>query len=128
MALLESCLVEVPVVMGFVRPVILMPVGILAGLSTSQVESILIHELAHIRRWDYLVNLMQIRGGGAAVLSPGGVVGLRADPDGAGELLRRRGGADEGRRARICGDAGDDWKATAGRRERRHWQRREGIS
>src|SRR6185369_15918968 len=56
--LLESCLVDVPMVMGFVRPVILMPVGLLAGLSTSQVESILIHELAHIRRWDYVVNLL----------------------------------------------------------------------
>jgi beta-lactamase regulating signal transducer with metallopeptidase domain len=57
--LLESCLVDGPVVMGFVRPVILMPMGLLAGLSTDQVESILIHELAHIRRWDYVVNLLQ---------------------------------------------------------------------
>src|ERR1039457_350005 len=57
--LLESCLVDVPVVMGFLRPVILMPMGLLAGLSTDQLESILIHELAHIRRWDYVVNLLQ---------------------------------------------------------------------
>ncbi|MBZ5621091.1 MAG: GWxTD domain-containing protein [Acidobacteriia bacterium] len=57
--LLESCLIDVPVVMGFLRPVILMPVGLLAGLSTDQLESILIHELAHIRRWDYVVNLLQ---------------------------------------------------------------------
>jgi len=57
--LLESCLVEVPVVMGFLRPVILMPMGLLAGLSTDQLESILIHELAHIRRRDYVVNLLQ---------------------------------------------------------------------
>jgi GWxTD domain-containing protein len=58
-ALLESCLAEVPVVMGYARPVILMPVGLLAGLPVAQVEAILIHELAHIRRQDYLVNLMQ---------------------------------------------------------------------
>ena len=58
--LLESCLAEVPVVIGYVRPVILMPVGLLAGLPAGQVESILLHELAHIRRHDYLVNLMQI--------------------------------------------------------------------
>jgi GWxTD domain-containing protein len=57
--LLESCLVDVPVVMGFLRPVILMPMGLLAGLTTDQLESILIHELAHIRRWDYMVNLLQ---------------------------------------------------------------------
>ena len=58
-ALLESCLAEVPVVIGYARPVILMPVGLLAGLPVAQVEAILIHELAHIRRQDYLVNLMQ---------------------------------------------------------------------
>lgn len=57
--LLESCLVDVPLVMGFLRPVILMPIGLLAGLTTDQLESILIHELAHIRRWDYVVNLLQ---------------------------------------------------------------------
>lgn len=57
--LLESCLAEVPVVIGHLRPVILMPVGLLAGLPVAQIESILLHELAHIRRADYLVNLMQ---------------------------------------------------------------------
>jgi GWxTD domain-containing protein len=58
-ALMESCLADAPVVMGYMRPVILMPVGLLAGLPVAQVEAILIHELAHIRRQDYLVNLMQ---------------------------------------------------------------------
>jgi GWxTD domain-containing protein len=58
--LFESCLAEVPVVIGYVRPVILVPVGLLAGLPAGQIESILLHELAHIRRHDYLVNLMQI--------------------------------------------------------------------
>jgi GWxTD domain-containing protein len=58
-ALLESCLADVPVVIGYARPVILMPVGLLAGLPVAQVEAILIHELAHILRQDYLVNLMQ---------------------------------------------------------------------
>src|ERR1022692_449006 len=57
--LLESCLAEVPVIIGYVRPVILMPVGLLTGLPAAQVESILLHELAHIRRQDYLVNLLQ---------------------------------------------------------------------
>ena len=57
--LFESCLAEAPVVIGHLRPVILMPVGLLTGLPVAQVESILAHELAHIRRQDYLVNLMQ---------------------------------------------------------------------
>src|ERR1035441_5339131 len=57
--LLESCLAEVPVVVGYLRPAILMPVGLLAGLPVGQVEAILLHELAHIRRYDYLVNLLQ---------------------------------------------------------------------
>ena len=58
-ALLQSCRVESPVALGLLRPVILMPAAILAGLSVSQLEAILAHELAHIRRWDYLVNLVQ---------------------------------------------------------------------
>ena len=58
--LLESCLAEVPVVVGYLRPMILMPVGLIAGLPTAQVEAILLHELAHIRRYDYVVNLMQV--------------------------------------------------------------------
>ena len=57
--LLESALSRVPVVIGHFRPVILMPVGLLAGLPPSQIEAILLHELAHIRRQDYLVNLFQ---------------------------------------------------------------------
>ncbi|HEY2015945.1 MAG TPA: GWxTD domain-containing protein [Bryobacteraceae bacterium] len=57
--LLESLLIDTPVAMGFLRPAILVPVGLLMGLSTDQLESILVHELAHIRRRDYLVNLLQ---------------------------------------------------------------------
>jgi GWxTD domain-containing protein len=58
-ALLESGLAGAPVVMGHLRPVILMPVGLLAGLPAGQIESILLHELAHIRRQDYLINVLQ---------------------------------------------------------------------
>ncbi len=57
--LLESALAETPLTIGLWRPVILMPLGLLAGLPTEQVEAILLHELAHIRRHDYLVNLLQ---------------------------------------------------------------------
>lgn len=58
-ALLETCLADVPVVIGYLRPVILVPVGLLAGMPAGQVEAILLHELAHIRRCDYLANLLQ---------------------------------------------------------------------
>jgi len=52
-----STLVDVPVTLGFLKPVILLPAAMIAHLSTQQVEAILIHELAHIQRRDYLVNL-----------------------------------------------------------------------
>jgi GWxTD domain-containing protein len=58
-ALLESCRVDVPLVAGYLRPVILLPLDLLSGLPAGQVEAILLHELAHIRRRDYLVNLLQ---------------------------------------------------------------------
>ncbi len=58
-ALLESAAVTVPAVVGWLRPVVLVPASTLAGLSPRQLEAILAHELAHIRRHDYLVNLLQ---------------------------------------------------------------------
>ncbi len=58
-ALLESALVEVPTVVGWIRPAILLPASALTGLSPDQLEAILAHELAHIRRYDYLVNVLQ---------------------------------------------------------------------
>ncbi|HEY0256797.1 MAG TPA: ankyrin repeat domain-containing protein [Candidatus Methylacidiphilales bacterium] len=58
--LLESAVVEVPTVIGWLRPVILVPATFFTGLPPDQIEAILAHELAHIRRHDYLVNLGQI--------------------------------------------------------------------
>ncbi|MGA9769496.1 MAG: M56 family metallopeptidase [Blastocatellia bacterium] len=54
-----SLLVEVPTVIGWMRPVILVPASALTGLSPEQLEALLAHELAHIKRYDYLVNLIQ---------------------------------------------------------------------
>src|SRR5260370_27180356 len=54
--LLESCLAEVPVVIGYVRPVILMPVGLLAGFPAGQGQYSLPHPLAHTPRHDYPVH------------------------------------------------------------------------
>ncbi|HEV7508351.1 MAG TPA: M56 family metallopeptidase [Thermoanaerobaculia bacterium] len=57
--LLESVAVSVPSVVGALRPILLVPASTLAGLSPRQLEAILAHELAHVRRHDYLVNLFQ---------------------------------------------------------------------
>jgi beta-lactamase regulating signal transducer with metallopeptidase domain len=58
--LATSVRLQAPVVLGYIKPVILVPAGMLAGLSMEQVETILLHELAHIRRHDYLANLAQM--------------------------------------------------------------------
>ena len=57
--LLISLKVEVPMAIGWLKPVILLPANMLSGLSTPQLEMLLLHELAHIRRHDYLVNFFQ---------------------------------------------------------------------
>ena len=57
--LLNSVHVQGPIVIGWFKPAILLPVGCMTGLSTLQIEAVLAHELAHIRRHDYLVNLLQ---------------------------------------------------------------------
>lgn len=57
--LLESCLVRAPLAIGHLKPAIVVPIGLLTGLPSDQIEAILLHELAHIRRADYLLNLLQ---------------------------------------------------------------------
>lgn len=57
--LFESVRVNTPMVIGFVKPVVLLPVGLVTGLTTKQIEAVLAHELAHVKRYDYLVNLLQ---------------------------------------------------------------------
>ena len=48
-----------PSLLGIVRPLILLPPAALSGWSVEQLEMVLLHELAHLRRWDNLVNLLQ---------------------------------------------------------------------
>ncbi len=57
--LLSSNRVTAPVVVGWRKPTVLLPASSLGGLSLQQTETILAHELAHIQRGDYLVNLLQ---------------------------------------------------------------------
>ncbi len=51
--------VTVPVVIGVIRPMILLPIALGTGLTPDQVQAILTHELAHLRRYDHLVNVLQ---------------------------------------------------------------------
>lgn len=56
----ESHEIDAPAVIGWFRPVVLVPVSALTGLSQKQIEAVIAHELAHIRRMDAFVNLFQI--------------------------------------------------------------------
>jgi beta-lactamase regulating signal transducer with metallopeptidase domain len=57
--MLKSLAVDAPMVIGWLKPVILVPAAALAGMAPQALETILAHELEHIRRHDYLVNLLQ---------------------------------------------------------------------
>lgn len=56
---LESAQIAVPMVVGVLKPVLLLPMGLVAHLTPREIEAILAHELAHIKRHDYAVNLLQ---------------------------------------------------------------------
>lgn len=55
----ESAAVQVPTLVGWLKPVVLVPASALMGLSAAQLQAVLAHELAHVRRHDYLVNILQ---------------------------------------------------------------------
>ena len=55
---LESQVVRIPMVVGYFKPVILIPTEMLTGIPTEQIESIIAHELAHIKRNDYIINVL----------------------------------------------------------------------
>jgi beta-lactamase regulating signal transducer with metallopeptidase domain len=55
----ESAVAHTPAVIGWIRPVVLLPASAISGLAPSQIEALLAHELAHIRRHDYLIHLVQ---------------------------------------------------------------------
>jgi beta-lactamase regulating signal transducer with metallopeptidase domain len=57
--LLESAMVQTPMAIGWLKPVVLLPIGLVNRLSVAEVEAILAHELAHIARRDWIFNLLQ---------------------------------------------------------------------
>lgn len=48
-----------PIALGTLKPCVLLPAALLTRLPVSLIEALLAHELAHVRRWDYLANLLQ---------------------------------------------------------------------
>jgi len=57
--LLISLKIDVPMAIGWLKPVVLIPASMVSGLNAAQLEMLMLHELAHIRRHDYLVNFIQ---------------------------------------------------------------------
>ncbi len=55
----ESGIAKTPMVIGYLKPIILFPIGLLAALPSHEIEAILLHELGHIKRNDYLINILQ---------------------------------------------------------------------
>ncbi|MFC2103945.1 M56 family metallopeptidase [Bacteroidota bacterium] len=55
----ESQLIKIPLVLGYFKPVIVIPTEMLTGIPSNQIEAIIAHELAHIRRNDYILNVLQ---------------------------------------------------------------------
>ncbi len=55
-----SAKVQVPMMLGHLKPVILLPLALVSRLDTQQVEAVLLHELAHIKRHDYFWNILQM--------------------------------------------------------------------
>ncbi|MFZ0455234.1 MAG: M56 family metallopeptidase [Ignavibacteriaceae bacterium] len=58
--ILQSQMIDSPVVIGFLKPVLLIPVSFFTGIDSRYIEAILLHELAHIKRYDYFVNIFQL--------------------------------------------------------------------
>jgi beta-lactamase regulating signal transducer with metallopeptidase domain len=56
----ESLRLDAPAVAGWIRPVVLLPMSVVTGLTEAELEAVIAHELAHIRRYDALVNLFQV--------------------------------------------------------------------
>jgi beta-lactamase regulating signal transducer with metallopeptidase domain len=58
--ILQSPSIDTPAVIGFLKPVLLIPVSFFTGVESTYIDAIILHELAHIKRYDYLVNIIQL--------------------------------------------------------------------
>ena len=87
-----SARINVPIVFGALRPIIVLPCSALTGLSQSQLEAILAHELAHIVRHDFLINCFQTAVEVVLFYHPAVWWLSGRDSIGARDVLRRNGG------------------------------------
>ncbi|MDP3583143.1 MAG: M56 family metallopeptidase, partial [Ignavibacteria bacterium] len=55
----ETINVKVPLAIGYIKPIVLLPLGMISGLPYTQVEALIAHEFAHIKRYDFVINLIQ---------------------------------------------------------------------
>ena len=85
---LECGWLQAPAVIGWLRPIVLLPIAAITGLSEVQLRAVITHELAHIRRFDTFVRSVPGAGGNLALLSPRGVVAEQAHPRRARVVLR----------------------------------------
>jgi TonB family protein len=58
--LLCSARAATPMLIGWLRPIVLLPASMMSGFTPAQIELIIAHELGHICRWDYVANLFQV--------------------------------------------------------------------
>ena len=84
----QSALVQVPMLIGWVRPVILIPASVVSGLTPAQLEAVIAHELAHVRRHDYIANIVQTAAEILLFYHPACWWDIEADSRGARTLLR----------------------------------------
>ena len=106
--------IEAPAVIGWFRPVVLLPAAVLTGLTEEQLTAVIAHELAHIQRSGQFRESVSGGGGNPAFLPSRDLVGQPAHPRRAGELLRRRGDLCKRRRVGVRAGADVDGRAARG--------------
>jgi Zn-dependent protease with chaperone function len=100
---LECDWLQTPAVVGWLRPIVFLPVSALTGLSEAQLRAVIAHELAHIRRFDAFVNLFQILSETLLFYHPAiWLVAEQAHPRRPRAMLRRDRGIPDGQPAGIC--------------------------
>ena len=102
-ALCTSDRVRVPTAIGFMKPVVVVPGWVMQELSADELNQILLHELAHLRRWDDWTNLAQKVVRALFFLSSGGVVDREASIAGTRDGVRRCRDRGDCKPARLCG-------------------------
>ena len=89
--LVETAAVGSPSLFGFVRPRLLLPVGLTRGFSQEELRYVFLHELSHIKRQDILTGWLMTALADSALVQPAGVAGVPPHAGGPGAGVRRAG-------------------------------------